>query len=251
MTTSYDDYVDSTGRYNTGYNFQFMDAIATAHQKDEFVRLHERKHDSEQEAVDRERIGHEKQHSAEKVGLEAALASEKRRLAEHQVAHDAAHTAHSEMHDMEGTALNAALEAEQRRLQVHNTAHDHAHNAHEQLHRSAYDAHVAQHGAEDRAVDLAQKAMDKRLDGMNEFRDQLRDQASTFVRRDQLDSFIAQYERAHAEVVSLIATEREERRADEGRDTGSLDARTLTFSIVGVLIAISVLVLGIAQFVAK
>lgn len=217
----------------------------------ELSRLHERTHDSEQAAVDRERIGHEKQHTAEKVGLEAALASEKRRLAEHQVAHDAAHTAHSEMHEMEGTALNAALEAEQRRLQVHNTAHDHAHNAHEQLHKNALDTHAAQHMMEDKAVDLAQQAMDKRLDGMNEFRDQLRDQASTFVRRDQLEAFIAQYERAHTEVVMLIATEREERRANEGRDRGTSGTIGWIFAGLGALATILSIVIVVANFASS
>ena len=39
-----------------------------------------------------------------------------------------------------------------------------------------------------RAVDKAQETMDKRLEGMNEFRDTLKDQASRFVTRDELQS---------------------------------------------------------------
>lgn len=37
----------------------------------------------------------------------------------------------------------------------------------------------------ERAIDKAAAAVDKRLDGMNEFRDQLRDQASTFLPRTE------------------------------------------------------------------
>jgi len=37
-----------------------------------------------------------------------------------------------------------------------------------------------------RAVEIATRTLDKRLDGMNEFRDTLRDQASRFVTRDEL-----------------------------------------------------------------
>lgn len=214
----------------------------------EFVRLHEGLHASEQAAIDRERIGHEKQHNADKVALEAALTSEQRRLAEHQIAHEAAHQAHSEMHKAEGVALSAALEAEQRRLAVHNTAHDHAHTAHESVHKNALDAHNAMHSAEDRAVNLAQMSMDKRLDGMNEFRDQLRDQASTFVGNDQFDAFVSQYERAHQEVVALIATEREERRANEGKDKGQSSTVAWIFAGLGAASTILAMIIIFSNF---
>ena len=39
----------------------------------------------------------------------------------------------------------------------------------------------------DKAVDKAEFALSKRLDGMNEFRDALRDQASRMATREQLD----------------------------------------------------------------
>ena len=38
-----------------------------------------------------------------------------------------------------------------------------------------------------KAIDVATRTLDKRLDGMNEFRDTLRDQASRFVTRDEMD----------------------------------------------------------------
>jgi len=39
----------------------------------------------------------------------------------------------------------------------------------------------------EKATTVAAATMDKRLDGMNEFRDTLKDQASRFVTRDELD----------------------------------------------------------------
>ena len=39
-----------------------------------------------------------------------------------------------------------------------------------------------------RATDIAYESMEKRLDGMNEFRDTLRDQAAKFVTRTELES---------------------------------------------------------------
>jgi len=41
-----------------------------------------------------------------------------------------------------------------------------------------------------RAVDKAEKAMCDRLAGMNEFRDQLKDQAARFITRDELNTVI-------------------------------------------------------------
>ena len=42
--------------------------------------------------------------------------------------------------------------------------------------------------AVEKATDIAAKAMDRRLEGMNEFRDTLRDQASRFVTREEMAS---------------------------------------------------------------
>ena len=41
--------------------------------------------------------------------------------------------------------------------------------------------------ARDKAIDAAYKAMEKRLDGMNEFRSALQDQAKTFMPRSESD----------------------------------------------------------------
>ena len=39
----------------------------------------------------------------------------------------------------------------------------------------------------EKATEIAANAMERRLEGMNEFRDQLKDQASRFVTRDEMD----------------------------------------------------------------
>lgn len=46
----------------------------------------------------------------------------------------------------------------------------------------------------DRALDAAHASMDKRLDSMNEFRDTLRDQAGSFVARQEHDVLARQVE---------------------------------------------------------
>lgn len=58
---------------------------------------------------------------------------------------------------------------------VHAKNHDREHTAHELIHRVEKDV-----------VTATKVEMDKRLDGMNEFRDQLRDQAGQFARNDSV-----------------------------------------------------------------
>lgn len=185
---------------------------------------HLEKHVLEQTALERERKGHEAQHLSDR------------------------------------TALKTALDAERERLEAHRHAHEAAHAAHEALHENAVDSHVAQHASENRAVMAATVAMDKRLDEMNAFREQLRDQAATFVRRETLDAFIA--ERRHAleavgseidkryeELRTLIATEREERRAAEGVRRGvnsSTAVIVAAIGVVGTVLGIIVVVLNLA-----
>jgi hypothetical protein len=101
--------------------------------------------------------------------------------------------------------------------------------------------------------------MDKRLDEMNKFREQLRDQAATFVRTDAFESF--KDERRHAlstlednndkrieELRHLIATEREERRASEGAKRGSsatTGSLVTAITVTGAVLAIIVVVLNL------
>lgn len=58
----------------------------------------------------------------------------------------------------------------------------------QQLDRAHSEAHTREHVMNDQAIVKAYETMEKRLESMNEFRDQLRDQAATFVRREVLDT---------------------------------------------------------------
>src|SRR5688500_14424288 len=100
---------------------------------------HLEKHELEQAAIDRERVGHEKQHSNEEKALETALDADRARLIDHRVAHEAAHASH------------------------------------EKLHEAFSDAHRQQHDSEQEAVKAATSALNRRLDTMNEIRSQLND----------------------------------------------------------------------------
>lgn len=53
------------------------------------------------------------------------------------------------------------------------------------------DAHAREHLLTQEALDKAEEAMERRIAGLNEFRQQLSDQASTFVRRDMVDEKLA------------------------------------------------------------
>jgi hypothetical protein len=123
---------------------------------------------------------------------------------------------------------------------------DERHKAHAEEHRIHEHAHEREHEATEQAIKTATIGLDKRLDAMNEFRDQLRDQASTFVRQENFDTF--KDERRHAlsaledandrrfdELRQLIATEREERRAAEGVRRGMSATTAIIVTAIGVV----------------
>lgn len=83
--------------------------------------------------------------------------------------------AHLELHD-----LAARLRAEQTELRW--TSHTRLHDAHEREHAQRAEAHAKEHSLEAVARDKAEAAVNQRLEGMNEVRAQLKDQALTFAR---------------------------------------------------------------------
>jgi len=157
---------------------------------------------------------------------------------------------HLEKHDMEQVAVQTALAGEQARLEHHRTSHSEAHAAHEKLHDVEAGAHQAMHDAEERAVKAAVSAMDKRLDGMNEFRDQLRDQAGTFVRTPEMQALEKQFRSDLESMDKRIDTEREERREQQSLRVGTqqgisqstafiVGAVGLVGAILGVIVIVS------------
>lgn len=98
---------------------------------------------------------------------------------------------HAQDHTQLAESIRTAIEAVDRERVLHVTAHDAAHAAHNREHSLdekastiALAAHAKEHSLEKDARDKAEHAIDTRLQTMNEFRAQLKDQASTFARAD-------------------------------------------------------------------
>lgn len=103
--------------------------------------------------------------------------------------------AHEADHEMLAASIRTATDAVDRERLVHTLAHEAAHTAHNREHTLndkssdiALDAHHKEHSLEKDARDKAEKAIDSRLLTMNEFRAQLKDQASTFARVDTIQA---------------------------------------------------------------
>ena len=87
----------------------------------------------------------------------------------------------------------------------------------------------------EKTTELARSSMEKRLDGMNEFRDTLKDQASRFVTRSELETIV---EKIGSEIKLLNKS----KDILEGKASQLSVNITLTVSIVSVLIAIIALI---------
>lgn len=92
-------------------------------------------------------------------------------------------------------------------------------------------------------TELSREAMEKRLDAMNEFRDQLRDQASKFISRDELNLITAHNEESYSRNADAI--QRLASRIDlmQGRDSGSTNYRTERRLDVGQVVQIAVMLI--------
>ena len=77
-------------------------------------------------------------------------------------------------------------------------AHKREHDLHER-------AHNVEHEDYRTRIDTATAALNHRLDGMNEFRAQLTEERSTYVRRDMLDALDQVYRRDNAELATQLA----------------------------------------------
>lgn len=84
----------------------------------------------------------------------------------------------------------------------------------------------------EKATHVAAQQMDKRLEGMNEFRDALKDQATKFITKDEFNI-------QHQRVVDDIRTLRESRAKLEGR--ASQTSVFIAYGLVIVSIIISVI----------
>jgi len=143
--------------------------------------------------------------------------------------------------------VEVALEAVEAAARIHATGHEQQHTAHQEI-----------HGVEKENLTKASAALDKRLEGMNGIRDQLRDQAAKFVDREvdiaqntATEKRIDQNRVDLAELRLLIATKvgREDnkqeftqsRRADVG----------LRNSTVGMMVAVAALVVSVVVVIVN
>jgi hypothetical protein len=98
-------------------------------------------------------------------------------------------------------------------------------------------------------TEMTRVAMEKRLDGMNEFRDQLRDQAARFIGRDELNAIVKNNE--EGQVRNADATQRLASRMDlmQGSDTGSFSYRAEHRLDIGQLIQVAVMLIMVASVI--
>lgn len=158
------------------------------------------------------------------------------------------------------STLGSAIEEAQRKAEwdqrwlAHIELHRAAEKAHEDVHRSLVadgdrtitaherehfvhdEAHRREHTMTDTAISKASESMDKRLEGMNEFRSALRDQAASFVR---METYTALVDR-------VIAIEKLDIKG-EGRTIGQ---GVVIAAIVGTVAFIATL-LGIVAVIAN
>jgi hypothetical protein len=82
----------------------------------------------------------------------------------------------------------------------------------------------ARHEADERHMDRTTLAMEKRLDGMNEFRQQLSEQANTFLPRHE-------YDRAHIDLAGKVESTARELHAKMDTAVAGLEARVAALQL--------------------
>lgn len=98
-------------------------------------------------------------------------------------------------------------------------------------------------------IALAREAMEKRLDGMNEFRDQLRDQAARFISRDELNVISSHNDEGQARNAEAIQRVASRMDLMQGNDSGSSNYRTERRLDMGQVIQIAVMLIMVASVI--
>ena len=94
--------------------------------------------------------------------------------------------------------------------------------------------HAHEHTRDNEARQIALGGMDKRLEGMNEFRAQLKEQAATFATKDQLDARIAPIDLRLQNIEKALV-------ASQGKGTGASTTIQYIVMALGALVTISTL----------
>lgn len=108
--------------------------------------------------------------------------------------------------------------------------------AHRSAHQREHEQHAKEHDREhlstEQAIRVATQSMDKRLDGMNEFREALTSQQATFVRREMLDAYAKEADKKHDILTGVVNGLLREQANQQGRAIGIAAA----FSVAVVII---------------
>lgn len=107
-------------------------------------------------------------------------------------------TAHGRIHDALALAIDKADSSQRAALKAALDDHHREHSVHEA-------AHEREHSMNAEAVRVADTAMTARLASLNEFREQLRDQAKTFASTERVDAFMKENDRRITD--TLITTQ--------------------------------------------
>lgn len=106
-------------------------------------------------------------------------------------------------------------------------------------------AHSEVHTAESTARDKAEASVDKRLEGMNEFRDQLRSQAATFLTISVFEAWKEEYRRSHDEMRTLIVELQKTDLGSESRRSGLARGQGMVIAAIVGSISLAATILGI------
>lgn len=109
---------------------------------------------------------------------------------------------HQELHDVINKGINNQIDGVNQRIDDLVTAHERVHSIHAE-------AHDREHELNELAITKAENQVDRRLEGMNEFRDQLNKQAQTFVTRDIFDKYTSDME-AKIEIALASLSDKDE-----------------------------------------
>lgn len=168
----------------------------------------------------------------------------------HEAAHTAVHLLEQEaisklagqvaqQRDEDARTVAVALEAVQRAAQIHAGAHDQQHHAHQAIHE-----------VEKEAIDKATTQLDKRLEGMNEFRNALRDTTAHAMPRELSISMIDAVRREMAaqmeDVRSTLVTQGSRLDIIQGQAKGSSATIGYLFAAGGLLLSIVAVVSSLA-----
>ena len=106
------------------------------------------------------------------------------------------------------------------------------------------DAHSEVHKAESTARDKAEAAVDKRLEGMNEFRDQLRQQATSFLTISVFETWKEEDRRSTDEIRALIIELQKTDLGSASRSSGLARGQGMVIAAIVTAITVGAFVIG-------